>query len=232
MPDERFSGSGLRDDLFVLGGEPSVQLVRIGEFIPALVVDDFYAQPDSVRDAALALEFQRPSYVYPGRIAKLPPDNPSLLSAIDWIRTQVNRHYVPVAPLTCDGKRIETFDRIATDMAVTEIHPVELSADQQRPHVDPVPVFGLVYLNRKARGGTLFFEQNSIVHGHRSQAGYPAVDSPGFKLLGRLDGKFNRLVIYPGIVPHSGEIGGEWIHGEERFTYPRLTQRFAFLPAP
>ncbi len=40
-----------------------------------------------------------------------------------------------------------------------------------------------------------------------------------------------RLVIYPGIVPHSGEIAGDWIHGEERFRYPRLTQRFTFFPA-
>ena len=123
-------------------------------------------------------------------------------------------------------------NRIVTDMALTDTHPDALSDGQRLPHVDPVPVFGLVYLNRETRGGTLFFQQDPNVPQDTSRSGYPVADMPGFRLLGRLGGTFNRLVIYPGIVPHSGEIVGDWIEGEGRNAYPRLTQRFTFFPSP
>jgi hypothetical protein len=48
--------------------------------------------------------------------------------------------------------------------------------------------------------------------------------------MGRIEAAFNRLAIYPGFVPHSGEIVGEWIKTDERFTNPRLTQRLVFMP--
>jgi Family of unknown function (DUF6445) len=218
-------------DLFQRTIEPRVQRVRIGDRFPALVVDDFYQDPDGVRDASLCLSFQPAPYEYPGRIANLPPDNVSLVSTVDWIRTQVNTQFLPHAPLACNGRRIEAFDRIHTDMALTETHPEDLSADQRKPHTDPVPVFGLVYLNREERGGTLFFEAVAGSTGRHTRRGYPGADSDGFRLIGRLAGSFNRLVIYPGIVPHSGEVTGDWIRTDARFECPRLTQRFAFFPA-
>ena len=50
----------------------------------------------------------------------------------------------------------------------------------------------------------------------------------GFELCGRIAPVFNRLAIYPGFVLHSGEIAGDWIRSDERFSNPRLTQRLIF----
>jgi hypothetical protein len=38
------------------------------------------------------------------------------------------------------------------------------------------------------------------------------------------------MAIYPGFIPQTGEIAGDWIEGEERFRNPRHTQRFDFFP--
>lgn len=53
---------------------------------------------------------------------------------------------------------------------------------------------------------------------------------PGFALIGGIEGRFNRLAVYPGFVPYTGQIEGEWIKGDARFREPRLTQRFVFFP--
>jgi hypothetical protein len=91
-------------------------------------------------------------------------------------------------------------------------------------------VFGLVYLNREERGGTLFFEQNTQVQNSGQGGGYMTESSDEFELCGRITPAFNRLAIYPGFVPHSGEIHGDWISSDERYSNPRLTQRFVFFP--
>jgi hypothetical protein len=89
-----------------------------------------------------------------------------------------------------------------------------------------VPIFGLVYLNQEERGGTLFFKPRQGPAAERH--GYQTTSDGAFELCGRIEGRFNRLAIYPGFIPHSGEIAGPWIEGEERTRHPRLTQRLQF----
>jgi hypothetical protein len=147
---------------------------------------------------------------------------------IRWALETTNTRYLPnVPPIQGGGQPITQFGRIQTDFAIVDLHPKELSSAQGLPHVDPVPVFGLVYLNREVRGGTLFFKQISEPAGDGS---YLTESNDAFRLLGRIEAAFNRMAIYPGFIPHTGDISGRWIEGEERFNNPRLTQRFVFLP--
>ena len=90
-----------------------------------------------------------------------------------------------------------------------------------------MPIFALVYLNIDDRGGTLFFRQTGGPAA-RPAPGYLTESRDGFALRGRIEAVFNRLAIYPGFVPHSGDISGDWIRSGERHRSPRLTQRLMF----
>ena len=216
-------------DLFAVSADAEPRFEFIAGKVPVLIIDNFYARPDEIRSSALQLPYDPPPYPYPGRLARC-AGNPSLAAVQASVLALVNREYLSrVPPIAADGKPIPAFGRLVTDIAKTELHTDELSDVQRIPHVDPVPVFGLVYLNREARGGTLFFRQQAQVPAGAGE-GYITGSTPEFELCGRIEGRFNRLAIYPGFVPHSGEISGDWIRSEERFTEPRLTQRFIFLP--
>jgi hypothetical protein len=52
----------VNDDLFALSKHRSPQLVRIGSVLPAIVVDNFYAEPDAIRESALELEYTAPEF--------------------------------------------------------------------------------------------------------------------------------------------------------------------------
>jgi len=217
-------------DLFALSTKISASFITAGSSIPVLQIDDVYEHPDAVREMALGLSFSAPSYPYPGKIA-VPPPSDSLDAIGQWALRVANEGYLRrVPPIAKDGQPISAFRQVITDFAIIDVHPDELSPVQRRPHVDPVPVFGLLYLNREERGGTLFFEQVAYAGGDTSEAGYLTSSNDEFELRGQIDAAFNRMVIYPGFIPHSGQIAGDWIEDERRFTSPRLTQRFVFHP--
>ena len=216
------------DDLFKLSPAAEIRLTSAGS-IPVILVDNVYERPDEIREMALALSFDPPGYPYPGRIA-VPPPSASLRAVTQWALHTANSRYLPnVPPIAGDGQPITAFRQVHTDFAIIDVHPDELTPTQRLPHVDPVPVFGLIYLNREERGGTLFFAPTSEPE-DGPKGGYITDSNRAFKLLGRIEAAFNRMAIYPGFIPHTGEIAGEWIEGEERFRNPRLTQRFVFLP--
>ena len=77
----------------------------------------------------------------------------------------------------------------------------------------------------------MFFEPVGSSGEVAGSSGYVTADPAGYRLLGRIEPRFNRLAIYSGSVPHSGEIDGEWIRSEGAIDYPRLTQRLMFVPA-
>jgi len=215
------------DDLFKLSSSMEMKLTKVGGIIPVLLVDNVYERPDDIRSMALALSYGPPDNSYPGKIAA-PPPSASLAAVTRWALEAANARYLPnVPPIQGGGQPITQFGRIQTDFAIVDVHPEELSSAQGLPHVDPVPVFALVYLNREERGGTLFFEQTSAP---ADDGGYLTKSNDAFRLLGRIEAAFNRMAIYPGFIPHTGDISGRWIEGEERFNNPRLTQRFVFLP--
>jgi hypothetical protein len=218
-------------DLFSISPNLKPRMERVGGIIPVIVIDEFYQRPDEIRSAALSLSYNAPEYPYPGKLATLPAGNPSVTSLLQWALATVNHDYLPqVPPIASGGKPIQAFRSVYSDFAIVDVHPDELSPVQRIPHIDPVPVFGLIYLNREDRGGTMFFDQIADVDVARVGDGYLTDSSREYRLLGRIEAAFNRLAIYPGFVPHSGEIIGDWIKSEERFTNPRLTQRFVFMP--
>ena len=217
-------------DIFRLSPDVSANFTTAGSSIPVLLMDNVYEQPDDVRTLALSLPFSAPSYPYPGKLA-VPIESEPVRAITDWALRVVNEQYLPrIPPIARDGQRITAFRQVHTDFAIIDIHPDELSSTQRLPHVDPVPVFGLIYLNREERGGTLFFEKCGSGEGVASEGGYLTESNDDFVLRGRIEGAFNRMAIYPGFIPHSGQISGDWIEDERRFTSPRLTQRFVFLP--
>lgn len=220
------------DALFALSAGSRARIEKAGGTVPVVLVDNVYESPDAVREAALALPFTPPPNPYPGRLATFPHPGPSLQAAAQWALDVANSMFLPsLPPISFDGRPVTGLSRVYTDFAIVDVHPHELAPLQRIPHTDPVPVFGLIYLNREERGGTLFFEQVAPLDAESAgAAGYITQSSDAFKLVGRIEPRFNRLAIYPGFVPHSGEIAGDWIEGEERFSSPRLTQRFIFHP--
>jgi hypothetical protein len=200
----------------------------IEDRIPFLTIDGIFADARAVRAAALALPFSAGTAHYPGRVARYPAGDPSLMEFLQTLVGLVTREYLPRLPSLPDGKRLARVRGVDTDFAIVDTHPSELDPIQSAPHTDAVPVFGLVYLNEEPRGGTLFFKPRTQGAAAPKQPGYPR-ENEQLEVCGHIEGRFNRLAIYPGFVHHSGEIKGEWIESDDRFASPRLTQRIAFF---
>jgi hypothetical protein len=218
----------LNQDLFATARAPQVQMDRLGGEIPTLAIDNIYLDPLAIRRAVLALDFSPGTAHYPGRVARFPPGDPSLVAFLRKVVALIDRHYLPLLPTLPDGRRAERIKGLDTDFAITDTHPDQLSPAQRRPHIDAVPIFGLIYLNEEDRGGTLFFKPRQAAS-QAPHAGYQSGADADVELCGKIEGRFNRLAIYPGFVLHSGEIKGDWIRTEDRFTAPRLTQRLMFF---
>jgi hypothetical protein len=227
MPTDPATGA----PLFALNGRARPALTLIGGRLPALILDDAFRDPLLVRETALTLPYEPPSYPYPGRIALPPTEDGSLQTFLRAVLELVNGRYLPnIPPITANNQRITRFSRVISDFAITDVHPDELAETQRKPHTDPVPIFGLVYLNPEERGGTLFFDPPKAVPDGRGRRGYPTSEDAAYPFVGKIEGRFNRLAIYPGFILHTAEIAGEWIKSEQRRTSPRLTQRLVFFP--
>lgn len=137
----------------------------LGGKIPVLIIDGIYDHPHDVRRDALALDYRTPNYPYPGRIAEIPYKNASLIRFLDNILGLVNSTYLPRIPpiesVDSPGA-LTAFRSLHTDFAIVDRHPDELIDVQRAPHIDAVPIFGLIYLNEAERGGTLFFERADV----------------------------------------------------------------------
>lgn len=216
------------NDVFQLRPGLSFRFEMIAEGLPVIIVDDLYQRPDEIRAAALSLDYEPGPLGYPGRVAPAPRGNASLGRFLGELLALVNNQYLPRVPIAADGKRVANFSRMYTDFALIDMHPDDLKEAQRAPHIDPIPIFGLVYLNHEERGGTLFFRRTGESETLAEKQGYQTQSGGGYELCGRIEPAFNRLAIYPGFVHHSGEIGS-WIETEERFTSPRLTQRLMFF---
>jgi hypothetical protein len=219
----------MSDDLFATSDNPSVTAGPVDGRIPYFAIDGIFRDPLAVREAALALPYSEGTAHYPGRVARFPPGDPSLTGFLRKVVTLVARDYLPRLPAPPDGVMPTRVRGVDTDFAITDVPPDLLSPEQRRPHIDAVPVFGLVYLNQEARGGTLFFKPKTSAPPSIARSGYQTRSDEELEVTGRIEGRFNRLAIYPGFVLHSPEIDGGWIEGDERLHKPRLTQRIMFF---
>ncbi|WP_156367798.1 DUF6445 family protein [Brevundimonas sp. Leaf363] len=202
------------------------QMAPIAPGVPAIIIDNFYQNPEAIREAALDQSFSPATAMYPGRLATF-TGQPSLLRAVDWVKNFVNQQLLPRIPLTRDGQRVTRFETLQTDFGIVDTLPQDLAPAQRAPHVDPAPIFGIVYLNEEDRGGTAFFRKTDAER-QPQREGYFADTDAGFEKVGRIDGVFNRLAIYPGFIWHTAEVG-DWITSDARIRSPRLTQRLVFV---
>ena len=215
-----------QSELFALNPAIRPQMAPIAPGVPAIIIDNFYQHPEAIREAALAQAFQPATAMYPGRLATF-SGQPSLLKAVDWVKTFVNQQLLPRIPLTRDGERVTRFETLTTDFGIVDTLPQDLAPTQRAPHVDPAPIFGIVYLNQEERGGTAFFRKTDADQ-QPEREGYFAERDAGFEKVGRIEGVFNRLAIYPGFIWHTAEVG-DWITSDARVRSPRLTQRLVFV---
>jgi hypothetical protein len=186
-----------------------------------LVIDDFYDDPDAVRERALGLEYRRPEGVnYPGLVAATPDD----------IGPTMARFSKLLGGLEIKYQRNQGAFRITTaaDMAVRS----------SLVHVDTPDFSALVHLTKGVGEGTYFYRhkaldlerispEDNVRPDVRSVIEADTLDLAAWDTLYAIPMRYNRLVIFDGKHFHSGAqrlTGACLAEG-------RLTQNFFFFRA-
>lgn len=221
---------------FALNPQARIQVQTLSSGCPVLVVDDFYRDPDAVRARALAGQFDRSGAYYPGLHATLDDaERGSLLPALAQLLAALGAmQYRPA--------------QIVTDFSIVTTPARDMLARQKHPHVDGTPLAGVCYLNPDYAVGTSFFRHRPTglafvrdaaesqayhdwldQHGEATQpADYAVADNPIWEHLHSTDGRYNRLVMYPGTAFHS--IAMSDVAPKLSLQSARLTQRFFVRP--
>ena len=183
--------------------------------VPVLIVDDLLSDAEAIAEVARGLAYGPPGRAgYPGLNADI--DQAFAAAFLTLLRPPLQSVFgVPAgAPLACNGY----FGLVCTPQS-------ELKPYQAVPHVDttqPRSLAILWYLCDEAFGGTGFFRHRATgvetLTGDRQAAyevalrtemadrvpAYPCADDPAFELIGQAEAKFNRMLVYPGNLLHSG----------------------------
>jgi len=196
-----------------------------------LVVDDFYADPQAVRAAALAGRYDASTAYYPGMHSGIDREETAALFAT------LTRMFSLL------GNVRAVTDSIWSDFSIVTTPAAQMLAKQKHPHVDPVPLAGLVYLNDEYEVGTGFFRHRptglatmvSLEDAKRYQAWldefgeasqpetYAVGDDGPWERVYSLRGKFNRLVMYAGNAFHAIDMRD--VAAAPTMRQARLTQR-------
>jgi hypothetical protein len=209
-----------------------VRVETVAQELPVLIIDDFYLDPDEVRAEALGASYDLSIAYYPGRHA-----------TISGLAVQtVIGHVCRI--LNAVGDVVYSPEAFLTDFSIVTTRPADLLAEQKHPHIDPTPILGLVYLNPSNPIGTSFYE-NMVMQTRciRSEADATRLteflktdgklhEPPGYDLSGSafwrkyytIEGRYNRLVIYPGNFFHA--IDMQAFPDKLEIEEARLTQRF------
>ncbi len=203
----------------------SVQVVKVGEEeTPIVVIDNFVQSPDALIDDAVAMvpfPSVRENY-YPGLRRQITPAD---TNSFDYVQA-VCRGIVPVIHSTYG---VESFEILDASYSLVTTPPQHLQPLQSIPHFDfqdDESYAILHYLSKNPGGGTGFYrhirsgfetlsperieaykiavDQDAVVHG--TPTGYFEGNSNGFFELARIEARFNRALIYPGKLLHSGLI--------------------------
>lgn len=185
---------------------------------PVVIIDDFYSDVDALRKDAASKTYQKLGPFYPGIRAQA---NPSYLGERMAILTEILKNIFGVqkgAKLTECAYSLVTTPR------------AELTPIQRLPHYDGTDagrIAVLHYLSGPETGGTSFYRHNATgfetvtddrfdhyktaLTYEAGRSGLPPQDyvdegAPNFTLIGRIEAKPNRLIIYRGVTLHSGHI--------------------------
>ncbi|MBQ91945.1 MAG: hypothetical protein CMG87_01585 [Marinobacter sp.] len=202
--------------VFDINFESRPEVVWLGNReVPLLVIDDVFKDPDAVRDYAFQRNFPESQAYYPGRHQPLSPSEPGIANFCLFMSRVLSKG---------TGRSISA-DAISTDFSIITTAENSLLENQGQPHIDSTPMLGVIYLNQLDFGGTVFFrnrdtgsmvvrtpterEHYSKVTSARKNKhaeGY-VIDSSGpWEKVISLEGRYNRLVIWPGNVWHSVEV--------------------------
>lgn len=198
---------------------PSFSLHRIGrEAQPLVVIDDFAPDPEALRAAAIASTFGPALQHYPGIRAPLPES------------------YFPTQREVLAEVLGELLERrggaslVDASFSIVTTPPEALDIRQRIPHCDAFDAdrIALVhYLTPGDGDGTAFFRHRStgfetidaerapiffgqldaeFRHGGLPVARYVASDTPLFERTMAVEARYNRAVVYPSFLLHSGAI--------------------------
>jgi hypothetical protein len=204
-------------------------IAGVGQII---VIDDFYADPDAVRALAMQGVYDSTLAYYPGVHAKI--DKAELAPLFAQIAAIVNAVSGPI----CGP------EAFVSDFSFVTTPARQMLAGQKHPHVDGLPLAGVAYLSPQLTVGTSFFRhiptglalvRNDeddrrysawlLEHGEATQpATYDVTDHPTWEQLHMLEGRYNRMVMYPGNLFHA--IAMVDVPAELTIDTARLTQRF------
>ena len=185
---------------------------------PLVVIDDFYTHPDRLVEDASRKTFSAPPPGYPGVRAGAPSEY--LMEQGNLLREILTR----VFGYTRDANLIECSYSLVTTP------PQELYAAQRIPHhdtSDPNLIALLHYLSGPEKGGTSLYRHVSTgyetvrrerldtylqtLEREEQQDGPPPQayfdgDHARFERIARTEARYNRVVMYRGVLLHSGDI--------------------------
>lgn len=192
-----------------------------------LVIDDFFADPETVRSLALerAADFVAVERSYPGSL--LPTADELVEPLHEFVRTRLSREF----------RFYRSGIDLHTQFSLTTMQPSEFTWIQRLPHCDPRQEDGranvavLVYLFEDPElGGTGFYQWKEVEFWEqmtdlqredpyggldilrqrfqmfRDPPRYTTKTNEAVELLAMVPARFNRLICYSGDLPHSAYI--------------------------
>lgn len=218
-------------EIFALNPSAQVHVQTFGENCPVLVIDDVFADPGAVRKLALGGGYDASLAYYPGVHSDI---------AFDLLRPL----FTQLAHLVSNtsGMRCEP-EAFTSDFSLVTTPAREMLAKQKHPHVDGIPLAGVVYLNPASNVGTSFFRHlptglATILSAEDAQRynewmeregeltqpeTYAVASDHVWQQLHTIEGRYNRLVLYPGNAFHS--IAMVDVEANITLESARLTQR-------
>jgi hypothetical protein len=209
------------NDGFALTPEFAVTREVVGnEREPVLVIDGLLRDPGALIDFAADAAFapaHGPAGGYPGLRARAP------LAYVE----RVVRGLAPLIMRAFDLGAVKPA-RAECFLSLVTLPPGDLHLTQRLPHidtVDPLQFALLHYLCGPPHGGTTFYRHEATgferitadrqtvfdlaVDGEAARTpapGYLTGDAPGYREIGKVDARFDRLVVYRSQLLHSGRI--------------------------
>lgn len=201
----------------------AVRQVALGtEGAPLLIIDRFVAEPERLLRKAARSHFVPIGKMFPGIRARAPVNYEKLLEELLLPRLQA-----------CFGIAPGTLTFPLCHYSLVTRPPGSLAFLQRIPHIDSVAANGLAtihYLFRGDWGGTAFYrhrktrfeyidesrldEYSRTLRQEEIEKDAPAPryidgDTPLFEQIAKVDGVFNRLIVYKRNSLHSGSIDSE-----------------------
>jgi hypothetical protein len=197
----------------------SISMMTVGrEKSPVVIIDDYLSDPHKFRTGVWAdHRFERANTFYPGVISGMN----SSVSAVMIAALRIVLDQVFGLPRDCSLGWSGMY-------AIASIPPERLARRQTIPHADDISLFqvaSVLYLFEEDMGGTAFYRQRRtgferIIEDRRAvyekcvdeecsarermQPNYVGTMDRDYECVGSVPSKFNRMILYPSNLLHSG----------------------------